>query len=64
MTDSIHDYVVNQLQAMKGRWPQVAADTGMSKRTIEKIARREFKDPAVSFIERLNKYFRDRDSLN
>lgn len=60
MSESIHDYVVNQLQAAKGQWPRVAGDTGISKRTIEKIARREVKDPSVSFIERLNTYFRDR----
>lgn len=59
MAETIHDYVVDQLQAAKGQWSRVAEDTGMSKRTIEKIARREVKDPSVSFIERLNKYFRD-----
>lgn len=62
MHESIHDYVVDQLQAAKGQWSRVAEDTGMSKRTIEKIARREFKDPAVSFIERLNRYFREREA--
>lgn len=60
MQESIHDYVVSQLQAAKGQWSRVAEDTGMSKRTIEKIARREIEDPSVSFIERLNQYFRDR----
>ena len=57
---SMHDYVVDQLQLVKGRWTQVSEETGISKRTIEKIARREFKDPAVSFIERLDRYFRER----
>lgn len=56
----MHDYVVDQLQAMKGQWSLVAEETGMSKRTIEKIARREYRDPAVSFIERLHSYFRNR----
>jgi len=60
MTDSIHDYVVDQLQACKGQWSRVSADTEISKRTIEKIARREVKDPSVSFIERLHRYFRKR----
>ena len=62
MHESIHDYVVDQLQASKGQWSRVAEDTNMSKRTIEKIARREFKDPAVSFIERLYRYFREREA--
>jgi hypothetical protein len=56
----MHDYVVDQLQAVKGNWSRVAEETGISKRTIEKIARREFRDPGVSFIERLNKHFRRR----
>lgn len=60
MQVSMHDYVVDQLQAAKGHWSDVAAETGISKRTIEKIARREYRDPAVSFIERLNTYFRNR----
>ena len=58
METTMHDYVVAQLQAMKGRWPQLAEETGISRRTIEKIARREIEDPSVSFIERLNKHFR------
>jgi hypothetical protein len=61
MSESMHDYVVDQLQAAKGEWSRVAEETGMSKRTIEKIARREFRDPGVSFIERLNSYFKDRE---
>ena len=55
----MHDYVIDQLQAVKGQWTRVSEETGMSKRTIEKIARRELKDPGVSFIERLAKYFRE-----
>jgi predicted transcriptional regulator len=58
MNESIHDYVVAQLQASKG-YGRIALATGISKRTIEKIARRESRDPAVSLVERLNKYFRD-----
>lgn len=63
MTDSIHDYVVDQLQSVKGRWPQVAREANISLRTLEKIARRESRDPAVSLIERLARHFRERDSV-
>lgn len=58
--ESMHDYVVTQLQNAKGTWPKVAEDTGISRRTIEKIARREVADPGVSLIEKLAGYFRDR----
>ena len=57
----MHDYVIEQLQASKGSWTRVSEETGMSKRTIEKIARRELKDPGVSFVERLHSYFRERE---
>ena len=58
MTDSIYEYVLAQLELAKGKWSEVADGTGMSKRTIEKIARREIEDPGVSHIEKLATYFR------
>jgi len=59
MTDSIHAYVLGQLQASKGHWPEVARATGISRRTIEKIAREEVINPGVLFIEKLANYFRN-----
>ena len=59
MTDSIYQYVLDKLQDAKGEWPAVAQATGMSRRTIEKIARQEVKDPGVSHIEKLAGYFRE-----
>ena len=60
MEDSIYQYVLAQLQLAKGDWRTVAVETGISIRTIEKIARREVEDPGVSKIEILAKYFRER----
>lgn len=60
MTESIYQYVLDQLESAKGTWPEVAEDTGVSRRTIEKIARREVKNPGVSHIETLASYFRAR----
>jgi transcriptional regulator with XRE-family HTH domain len=57
--ESIHEYVLTQLAGAKGRWPTVAKETGMSLRTIEKIARREIRDPGVSSVERLAQYFQE-----
>lgn len=59
--ESIYEYVLSQLQAHKGRWSEVAEGSGVPKRSIEKIARREWRDPAVSNIEKLAKYFRECD---
>lgn len=59
MVESIYAFVLERLEASKGRWSQVASATGISKRTIEKIARREIKDPGVTHIETLATYFRE-----
>lgn len=58
VTESIYQFVMDQLQEHKGRWPQVSEGSGVPKRTLEKIARREIVDPGVSHIEALAKYFR------
>lgn len=58
MQQSLHEFVLAQLQETKGRWSEVAEESGVSKRTLEKIARREIEDPGVSHIEKLAAYFR------
>lgn len=55
----MHEFVIEGLQTAKGSWRHIAESTGVSKRTIEKIATREIADPGVSHIERLARYFRD-----
>ncbi len=54
----MHEYVLRELQAAKGSWPEVAERSGVSQRTLEKIARQEIVDPGVSHIEKLASYFR------
>ncbi len=58
MSQPIYDYVLDRLSASRGTWPDVAEGSGVSRRTIEKIARREIADPGVSHIQRLADYFR------
>ena len=49
MSDSIYQYVLDQLQRAKGDWSAVALASGVSRRTIEKIARKEImKYPSVN----------------
>jgi transcriptional regulator with XRE-family HTH domain len=57
--ETLHDYVIRKLQDTKGRWPEVAEGAGISRRTLEKIARRETRDPSVSLVEKLARYFRN-----
>ena len=58
MEQNIYDFVMAGLDQTKGSWPQVADGSGVSKRTLEKIARREIKDPGVSHIQALADYFK------
>ena len=58
MEQNIYEFVMAGLENTKGNWPQVADGSGVSKRTLEKIARREIKDPGVSHIQALADYFR------
>lgn len=62
MTESIFETVLTRLQESKGHWARVAEGAGVSKRTIEKIASGEIKDPGVSHIEKLYRYFRGQEA--
>lgn len=61
MQTGIYEYVLRNLEAAKGTWAQVAEGSGVSKRTLEKIARKEIVDPGVSHIQKLADYFQDRE---
>ncbi len=53
----IYEYVMNQFASTDLSYQEIAAGSGVSKRTIEKIARREILDPGVSHIEKIAAYF-------
>jgi hypothetical protein len=58
MTDSIYELVLGRLEADTSNWKQVAAGSGVPYSTIYKIGKRIVKDPGVSHIEKLARYFR------
>ncbi len=58
MNTNIYDFVLSHLEKSKGRWSEVSRGSGVSKRTIEKIARKEIQDPGVSHVQKLADYFR------
>ena len=60
MTQTLHEFVLTELEASKGQWSEVAEGADVSKRTLEKIARGEIRDPGVSHIEKLAAYFRSK----
>jgi transcriptional regulator with XRE-family HTH domain len=55
----ILDFVVSRLEARDFTYQQVAEGSGVPKRTVEKIARRETQNPGVRHVERLAAFFRE-----
>jgi len=58
----MYAYVMEQLGKTDLSYQEVADGSGVSKRTVEKIARREILDPGVSHVEKLEKFFREREA--
>ena len=61
-TPKLHAYVLEQLDATNLTYQEVADGSGVPKRTVEKIARKEIEDPGVSHVEKLADFFRARAS--
>jgi transcriptional regulator with XRE-family HTH domain len=57
--ESLHEYVLKNLERSKADWEAVANGSGVSVRTIEKIASREIEFPRIDKVERLANYFRE-----
>jgi transcriptional regulator with XRE-family HTH domain len=58
-TSPLLDFVVSRLEARDFTYQQVAEGSGVPKRTVEKIARRETRNPGVRHVERLAAFFQD-----
>lgn len=50
--------MVNGLNARKGTWPSIAADTGVPRSTIAKIAGGQTPNPGVQTVEQLAEHLR------
>lgn len=57
MKISMYDFVIDKLHVSRGSWPSIAISAGMSKRTVEKIARKEIENPSVHNVQKLYDYF-------
>jgi len=53
-----YGFVMDCLAQTKGKWPLVAAGSGVSKRTIEKYASGAIKNPGGHNLDRLFLYFK------
>lgn len=56
-TPHIYDFVIGKLGETKGRWSEVSRGSGVSKRTLEKIARKEIKNPGIRHVQALADFF-------
>jgi transcriptional regulator with XRE-family HTH domain len=61
----IHAYVLKALDKAIDTglftYQEIADGTGVPKRTLEKIKRREIEDPGVSHVEKIANWFRDKE---
>ena len=62
MTESIYQYVLDELEAHKGQWPTIAEESGVALTTLKKIVYKDVENPGVIHIEKLAKYFRERSA--
>lgn len=53
MENRIHEKVISAIKSSGLTYQEIADGSGVNKRTVEKIARREIDDPGVSHIEKL-----------
>lgn len=60
MQTELYAYVMGRLRSSNLSYREIAEGAGMSRRTVEKIARQEIADPGVSHIEKLAVFFRAR----
>ena len=58
-TIRLYEYVMAQLGKTELVYQEVAEGSGESKRTVEKIARKEILDPGVSHCENVAAFFRE-----
>ena len=51
-------FVIAELNKRKGAWPALAQESGVSKRTFEKIVAGSTRNPRIDTVEKLATYFR------
>lgn len=57
----MYGYVLARLETTEATYAEIAKGSGVPLSTVTRIARQDTKDPSVHVIERLNRYFRQRE---
>lgn len=63
--DSIHDFVLAELESRKGDWPAIARGSGVPYSTLKKIAlgtNGGTKSPRIDSLEKLAAYLRQQSA--
>ena len=59
LDEKLLDYVRNQLESARGRWPAISKATGVPYFTITNLVQGKVEDPRLSTIQPLIDYFRE-----
>jgi len=60
MEKPLYDFVMERFAQCEYTYQEVADGSGVPRRTVEKIARREIDDPGVSHVQKIADYFHAR----
>lgn len=56
-------FIVQELKARRSEWDRIATESGVSRKTFEKIAHGYTSNPRLSTVERLAAYLRRRTAV-
>ena len=58
MEKPLYDFVMDCFAESEQTYQQIADGSGVPRRTVEKVARKETGDPSISTVQQLADYFR------
>ena len=58
MEKPLYEFVMECFERSDYTYQEIADGSGVSRRTVEKIARREIEDPGVSNVQKISDFFR------
>lgn len=60
MEKTLLEYVLESLEASRGKWAEVAEGSGVPYHTLTKIAQKQIANPGVNHVQRLADYFQQK----
>jgi hypothetical protein len=59
---TLHDYVQSELQARKGTWQQICAETQLDYSWLSKFAQGKIAEPGIHKVQRLADHFKQKQA--